>query len=124
MRYNILRYCAHTDIGAALYVVAEGPLRACSVYHMPRPAITLQWRRNEPASVSNHQLAIVYSAVYSRADQRKQQSSASLAFLWEIHRSSMNSSHNNAENVSIWWRHRAILMVMDALGLIYEQWKT
>ena len=31
-------------------------------------------------------LAIVYSTVYSGADQRKHQSSASLAFLWGIHR--------------------------------------
>ena len=31
-------------------------------------------------------LAIVYSTVYSDADQRKHQSSASLAFVWGIHR--------------------------------------
>ena len=31
-------------------------------------------------------LAIVYSSVYSDADQRKHQSSASLAFVWGIHR--------------------------------------
>ena len=31
-------------------------------------------------------LAIVYSAVYSDADQRKHESSASLAFVWGIHR--------------------------------------
>ena len=31
-------------------------------------------------------LTIVYSTVYSDADQRKHQSSASLAFVWEIHR--------------------------------------
>ena len=31
-------------------------------------------------------LAIVYSTVYSDADQRKHQSSASLAFVREIHR--------------------------------------
>ena len=39
----------------------------------------------------------VYSTVYSGADQRKHQSSASLAFVWE--------KASNAENVSIWWRH-------------------
>ena len=32
-------------------------------------------------------LAIVYSPVYPGADQRKHQSSASLAFVWGIHRS-------------------------------------
>ena len=38
-------------------------------------------------------LTIVYSAVYSDADQRKHQSSASLAFVWWIHRGPVNSPH-------------------------------
>ena len=38
-------------------------------------------------------LAIVYSTVYSGADQRKHQSSASLAFVWGIHRGPVNSPH-------------------------------
>ena len=38
-------------------------------------------------------LAIVYSTVYSDADQRKHQSSASLAFVWIIHRGPVNSPH-------------------------------
>ena len=38
-------------------------------------------------------LAIVYSCVYSDADQRKHQSSASLAFVRGIHRSPVNSPH-------------------------------
>ena len=42
-------------------------------------------------------LTIVYSTVYSGADKRKHQSTASLA-------SQMASI---AENVSIWWRHHA-----------------
>ena len=53
-------------------------------------------------------LTIVYSTVYSDADQRKQQSSASLAFVrgnlpgtGEF--SAQMASY--AENVSIWWRH-------------------
>ena len=36
-------------------------------------------------------LTIVYSTIYSGADQRKQQSSTSLAFVWGIHRWPMNS---------------------------------
>ena len=36
---------------------------------------------------------IVYSSVYSDADQRKHQSSASLAFVWGIHRGLVNSPH-------------------------------
>ena len=35
----------------------------------------------------------VYSTVYSGADQRKHQSSASLAFVWGIHRGPVNSPH-------------------------------
>ena len=38
-------------------------------------------------------LAIVYSTVYSDADQRKYQSSASLAFVRGIHRGPVNSPH-------------------------------
>ena len=38
-------------------------------------------------------LTIVYSTVYSRADQRKHQSSASLAFVRGIRRWQVNSPH-------------------------------
>ena len=53
-------------------------------------------------------LTIVYSTVYSGADQRKYQSSASLAFVRGIPQWSMNSPHKwpvTRVNVSIWWRH-------------------
>ena len=38
-------------------------------------------------------LTIVYSTVYSDADQRKHQSSASLASVWGIYRGPVNSQH-------------------------------
>ena len=38
-------------------------------------------------------ITIVYSTVYSDTDQRKHQSSASLAFVQGIHRWPVNSSH-------------------------------
>ena len=38
-------------------------------------------------------LTIVYSTVYSGKDQRKYQSSASLAFVWGIHRGPVTSPH-------------------------------
>ena len=38
-------------------------------------------------------LTIVYSTVYSDADERKHQSSASVAFVWGIHRGPVNSPH-------------------------------
>ena len=46
-------------------------------------------------------LTIVYSTVYSDADQRQHQSSASLAFERGIHR----PMASNMENISISWRH-------------------
>ena len=38
-------------------------------------------------------LTIVYSSIYSGADQGKHQSSTSLAFVWGIHRWPVNSPH-------------------------------
>ena len=38
-------------------------------------------------------LTIVYSTLNSGADERKYQSSTSLAFMWGIHRSPVNSPH-------------------------------
>ena len=51
-------------------------------------------------------LTIVYSTVHSGADQRKYQSSASLAFVSPVN--SPKKMARNAENVSIWWRHHGI----------------
>ena len=41
-------------------------------------------------------LGIVYSTIYSGSDQRKYQSSASLAFVRRIHRGPVNSPHKRA----------------------------
>ena len=54
---------------------------------------TLRWRHNGRDCVSNTSLTIVYSAVYSGADQIKHQVYASLAFVWGIPRGPMNSPH-------------------------------
>ena len=55
-------------------------------------------------------LTIVYLTVNSDADQRKHQSSASLAFVWGIHPAQKAS---NAENVSIWLRHHKLFRAPD-----------
>ena len=52
-------------------------------------------------------LMIVYSTVYSGADQRKQQSSTSLALVTGDFPAQMAS---NAENVSIWRRHHGFIV--------------
>ena len=54
-------------------------------------------------------LTTVYSTVYSGADHRKHQSSASLVSVRGIHRSPVNCPHkrpcSTAEIATIWWRH-------------------
>ena len=57
---------------------------------------------------------LVYSTVYSGAEQRKHQSSASLAFVRGINSQVTGEfpaqMASNAENVSIWWRHHEYIM--------------
>ena len=56
-------------------------------------------------------LTIVYSPIYSGADQRKHQSSASLAFVREFTETGEFPAQmaSNVENVSISWRHHGKL---------------
>ena len=53
----------------------------------------LQWRHNDYDGVSNHQPHDCLLNVYSDADHRKHQSSASLAFVRGIRRRPVNSPH-------------------------------
>ena len=52
-----------------------------------------QWHHNGRDGVSNHQTHHCLPNLYSGADQRKQQSSASLAFVQGIHWSPVNTLH-------------------------------
>ena len=54
---------------------------------------SLRWRHDGRDSVSNHQPHDCLLNGYSGADQRKKQSSASLAFVRGIHRGPVNSPH-------------------------------
>ena len=62
-------------------------------------------------------LTIVYSIIYSDADQRKHQSSASLAFVRGIHRAQVNSPHK-------WPVTRKMFpfddVIMNVLGEMYQ----
>ena len=58
-------------------------------------------------------LTIVYSTVYSDADQRKYQSSASLAFVRGIHRRPVNSPHN--------WPVTQKMFPFDDVIMFYQQ---
>ena len=59
-------------------------------------------------------LTIVYLTVNSGADQRKHQSSASVAYVWGIAGDRWQRA-SNAENVSIWWRHHGSLITWSRL---------
>ena len=75
---------------------------------------TLQWRHNGHDSVSNHQPHDCLLNRYSGTDQRKHQSSASLAF--EFFSPGFPAQRaSNAENVSIWWRHH-VWPKVDTVG--------
>ena len=81
---------------------------------------TLQWRHNRHDSVSNHQPYDCLLTVYSDADQRKNQSSASLAFVRGIDRGTGEfpaQMASNTENVSICWRLHEVKIT---LGLMPE----
>ena len=69
----------------------------CSISPLHEPIVELpwplNWRHNGRGGVSITSLTIVYSAVYSGADERIHQSSASLAFVGGIHRWPVNSPH-------------------------------
>ena len=58
-------------------------------------------------------LTIVYSTIYSRADQRKHQSSASLAFVRGIHRRPVNSPHNGPVTRKIFPFHDVIMNTQE-----------
>ena len=83
--------------------------------HMVQQVIemTLQWRYNDHDSVSNHQPHDCLHTVYSGVDQSKHQSSASLAFVWRIHRGPVNSPHK-------WPVTRKVFPFDDVIMRAYE----
>ena len=59
-------------------------------------------------------LTIIYSTVYSGTDQRKHQSSASLAFVRGIHRSPVNSPHK--------WQVTREMFPFDDVIMIFDDY--
>ena len=67
-------------------------------------------------------LTTVYSTVWSGADQRKHQSSASLAFVRgnsPVTGELSTQMSSNAENISIWWRHHKE-MILPVIHTRYQ----
>ena len=68
----------------------------------------LQWRHNERDCILNHRRLYCLLSFCSSADQRKHESSASLAFVKgnsPVTGEFPAQRASKAENVSIWWRH-------------------
>ena len=59
-------------------------------------------------------LTVVYSIVYSGVNQRKHQSSASLAFVWQIHRGPVNFPHK--------WPVTRKMFPFDDVIMISQNW--
>ena len=74
---------------------------------------TLRWRHNGAIASQITSVTIVYSTVYSDADQRKHQSSASLAFVWGIHRRPVNSPHKLQVTRKMFSFHDVILSIAN-----------
>ena len=90
---GLLQYCAKPSIWL-VECPGHGAWSLLGMLSMwPSTSSTLRWRHNEPDSVSNHQFHDCLLNGYSGADQRKDQSSASLAFARGIHRWPVNSPH-------------------------------
>ena len=120
-------YCFISVISAVLYVFIwySYPYYSMGLIYLALTLAIAQSLWSKPEDVDKHyddvtmslmasqitSLTIVYSIVYSDADQRKHQSSASLAFVRGIQRGPVNSPHKwpvMRNNVSIWWRHHEI----------------
>ena len=101
-----LQYSAHTSVAFMRKVLAVKSVVFCTTHYDDVIMTTMA------SQITN--LTVVYSIVYLGADQRKHQSSASLAFVWGIHRTGEFPAQraSNAENASIWWRHHGYINSM------------
>ena len=95
---HVINFPCYEDYGSAISF-PDIETHACECKHGPAHA-AIQFTIYETVTETHHyddvimttiasqitSLAVVYSTVYSDADQRKHQSSASLAFVWGIHR--------------------------------------
>ena len=103
--YAIRRTKIHTLWILVWFVRAV--LRISNVYHIKFYSIHYNEVTMNAMAPKITSLTIVCSTVYSGADQRKHQSSASLAFVCGIHRWPVKSQYRG--NVSIWWRHHVTI---------------
>ena len=100
------------------------------VFFCPQEATLFLWRIHAETAVHYDDvimgtiasqitsLTIVYSTLYSGADQSKHQSSASLAFVWGIHRGPVNYPHKRPVTRKMFPFDDVIMCVMKFVHLI------
>ena len=91
---DLRRHRGHYDVNG---MVRTGTLRGycCAVWNiLYRALMSLQWRHNECDGVSNHQPHdCLLNRLFRRVSKKKNQSSASPASVWGIHRWPVNFPH-------------------------------
>ena len=91
--YNIHKMCTSRQPVTRKMFPFDDVIMSPSSMNVHDRVSTLQWRHNECYGVSNHQPHDCLLNCLFNANQRKHQSSASLAFVRGIHRSPVNSPH-------------------------------
>ena len=88
-------YLLHVPQGSILLPVLRGQSHSWRLKRERKDMIITHYDDVIMSSLASQitSLTVVYSTVYSRGDQRKHQSSASLTFTWGIHRGPVNSPH-------------------------------
>ena len=89
-KYNYICVCVHVSLAcvhiqSGTVITWSSRAQCCTQ--------SLLWHHNGAMASQITSLTTVYSTVHSGTDQRKHQSWASLAFMWGIHRSPVNSPH-------------------------------
>ena len=108
-----MSYSATYPVLYGIQSVIRGQLSSCSVLEHYSDVIM--------GAIASQitSLTIVYSTIYSGADQRKGQSSASLAFVRGIHRRPVNSAHKGPVIRKIFPFDDVIMMCRDMATLKY-----
>ena len=82
--------------------------------------LSLQWHHNGAIAAQITNFTIVYSSVYSGADQRKHQSPASLAFVREIHRWPVTRKMFPLDDIIMVWAGAVVYAIICYIELRYS----
>ena len=102
------------------YEYSNWEYQSTAKHHQQKYINSLWWRHNGRDGVSNHQPH--HCLLNSSADQRKNQSSASLAFVGGIHRGPVNSRHKWSVTRKMFPFDDVIMLLEARSGHVNEWW--